>query len=1343
MDEEREKIQKLNTLLKLKQQELEKQFKEVEEQKNDINNKVETLLKERVDSILNENQKLKTAVQKLLEERQLLEAERAKALAEQKKRSELQSQLQLLQKQVASYASQNQSTTTTLDNSKIQEERRMIEEERKKLEEDKKKFEEDKKRLEDDKTKLTDEKNKYQQDKLKLDEIIEKLRKKKKSDGGRVLSMSPVIGTHTKTPSTPRSTLASVSESKPLQSVSSPTVPKIPTNLVQPGLQSLSLSNIPSELSDLEDDEEVDDNMKTPTSRKSMMSASTGKKKRVRNPMRRTMSNTGSPTTVEIPGTRQPTSLSRPTSMNLSARRSFSHIRPKSTTDGQLGDFAALQKEIARLDAIKAASQATPSKNNNKTTTSTTAPTSQPSTQTPTSPIKNATPSPSPSGNTLKSSSSSNSVPSTGMVQSTSGGSINTKIDKASSSSGGSATSPSTPVAPTPVPAPLLAIPTSFKLPPPRPNFDISKEKLPFLPEKLFEYSGIITQLNVSQNKLTELPEDIGKFLKLTELDVSSNHLKSLPSSFFNPNNSCCNTLKSLLLGGNLGIKIPSNITNFCNLSTLSLSRNGFSTVPKVIYSLNHLLHIDISFNKLKKISKKISGLSKLCTLIAHSNMIAEVPNEIGKCLDITYLDLKNNKISSLPTTIGNLKKLEELLLSNNNISNLPADFKLNNFPSLFKIDLFKNNLTKIPDTFLDGAENSVLEEIHLGRNKISTIPEKFWECQLISLEMKYNNIETISSSIGNLFKLAILDLSFNKIKIIPPELGQCAELITLNLAGNLIEELPDELRYVNRLKHLYLSYNRLKEIAFFEDTYYEELEELFLSGNFYFNKIPPQIITDNGPIIRSLFLNNLNLEEIPSEISSLRYLEQLDLSHNKIRTLPSQITQLRVLYSLDLSHNQLVNTPLVESLGEEYQDEEDGGDGDENQSSMTWDNVDWSYDLTSIEIIDFGYNKLERLPNGIDLLIERGIQVHYIGNPCAGDEYASIDKNYGKLWVTNPSVSNDSGKTATGGSGGLKSSRSAGNVPSNSSSSSSSFPQSISIGWSELVGRRTNQEDALCIAGVIGNVPTQSSGGQSSTTSSSSTPVHLFALFDGHAGRGAADFAAENFTETFLQKFQQDLKNPLKSLMDSFYSINDKFKEYTLTCKDPSIRQSGATAVAALVIGRDIYVANVGDARAVLYKGSSSGSSSSSSAAVPINNKDCRHFDSIVDSSSQVLRLSEEHRPDDEEERIRKDGGYVIDSRVNGYLGVSRSIGDFYIDPVICKPSGNKYTIPSNSNDVFLVMGCDGVWDEISDSEACSSILMNHKEHKNVHQLSSILRDEAYLLGSDDNISVVLIKLN
>eukprot|EP01125_Pyxidicula_operculata_P012041 TRINITY_DN3943_c4_g2_i2.p1 TRINITY_DN3943_c4_g2~~TRINITY_DN3943_c4_g2_i2.p1 ORF type:complete len:211 (+),score=43.12 TRINITY_DN3943_c4_g2_i2:243-875(+) len=202
------------------------------------------------------------------------------------------------------------------------------------------------------------------------------------------------------------------------------------------------------------------------------------------------------------------------------------------------------------------------------------------------------------------------------------------------------------------------------------------------------------------------------------------------------------------------------------------------------------------------------------------------------------------------------------------------------------------------------------------------------------------------------------------------------------------------------------------------------------------------------------------------------------------------------------------------------------------------------------------------------------------------------------------------------------------------------------------------------------------------------------------------------------------------KCLELAIVSLNKSFRRY-IKKKDVrnDVKHSGATGVAVLIVGDRIYAGNVGDARAVLYTGGD-----------PIDHS--THGINGSCKSENVIRLTKDHKPDDEEERVRAAGGYIMNSRVNGILGISRSLGDFYMHPwVIIDPYIFSCPLPKNE-DSFIIIGCDGVWDELSDEQACNIV---HRELRpnRCTEAAQKVRDYAYFLGSDDNISSVVIKLN
>eukprot|EP00953_Heterococcus_sp_UTEX-ZZ885_P024334 13317-Heterococcus_DN1.PRE.2 len=103
-----------------------------------------------------------------------------------------------------------------------------------------------------------------------------------------------------------------------------------------------------------------------------------------------------------------------------------------------------------------------------------------------------------------------------------------------------------------------------------------------------------------------------------------------------------------------------------------------------------------------------------------------------------------------------------------------------------------------------------------------------------------------------------------------------------------------------------------------------------------------------------------------------------------------------------------------------------------------------------------------------------------------------------------------------------------------------------------------------------------------------------------------------------------------------------------------------GSTAITVFLRQRKLYVANVGDSRAILC---CSGNSNSSNAANSSNG--FVSGTSSSSSSSRAVELSFDHKPNKPEERrrIQELGGRVVYSfgvpRVNGILAVSRAFGD------------------------------------------------------------------------------------
>lgn len=91
--------------------------------------------------------------------------------------------------------------------------------------------------------------------------------------------------------------------------------------------------------------------------------------------------------------------------------------------------------------------------------------------------------------------------------------------------------------------------------------------------------------------------------------------------------------------------------------------------------------------------------------------------------------------------------------------------------------------------------------------------------------------------------------------------------------------------------------------------------------------------------------------------------------------------------------------------------------------------------------------------------------------------------------------------------------------------------------------------------------------------------------------------------------------------------------------------------------------------------------------------------------------------------------------SRVCAILGVARALGDTFLQPMVtCVP--DVFEVSPNDYDL-LILACDGLWDVVSDREAAIVALSTD----DAGQAAKRLRDFAFARGSDDNISVLVVR--
>ncbi|PQJ09114.1 GTP-binding protein [Flavipsychrobacter stenotrophus] len=234
-------------------------------------------------------------------------------------------------------------------------------------------------------------------------------------------------------------------------------------------------------------------------------------------------------------------------------------------------------------------------------------------------------------------------------------------------------------------------------------------------------------------------------------------------------------------------------------------------------------------------IKEKLEGLkSNTKNVQLTSGRLKEVPIELNICTEIRYLDLFGNSIDEIPDWFYRFKKLEHLSLRNNTLKELPtivftlenikylnlSDNQIHeitghyfrNLMSIEKVDISYNQITSIPS---EKITYSKCNSLNIKGNKLQKFPTAVSEIHTLEkLDLSENNINSIEDdAFEGLENLIELDLSFNKLQYLPSSIGQLKKLKRLNLSGNEISSLPKEFENLTSLEFLDFNNNPIGRV--------------------------------------------------------------------------------------------------------------------------------------------------------------------------------------------------------------------------------------------------------------------------------------------------------------------------------------------------------------------------------------------------------------------------------------------------------------------------------------------------------------------------------------------------
>lgn len=239
--------------------------------------------------------------------------------------------------------------------------------------------------------------------------------------------------------------------------------------------------------------------------------------------------------------------------------------------------------------------------------------------------------------------------------------------------------------------------------------------------------------------------------------------------------------------------------------------------------------------------------------------------------------------------------------------------------------------------------------------------------------------------------------------------------------------------------------------------------------------------------------------------------------------------------------------------------------------------------------------------------------------------------------------------------------------------------------------------------------------------------------VYDGHGGPETARFINSNLFQHLKRFTSENQSMSVEVIKKAFQATEEGF--VSLVSKQwpmkPQIAAVGSCCLVGVVCSGTLYIANLGDSRAVL------GRLVKATGEVLAIQLSAEH-NACIESVRQELHST---HPDDSQIVVLKHNVW----RVKGLIQISRSIGDVYLKkaefnraPLYAKfrlrepfkrpilssdPSVSVHQL--QPHDQFIIFASDGLWEHLSNQEAVD-IVQNHQRNGSARRLIKVALQEA-----------------
>ncbi|KAE8663521.1 putative protein phosphatase 2C 64 [Hibiscus syriacus] len=287
---------------------------------------------------------------------------------------------------------------------------------------------------------------------------------------------------------------------------------------------------------------------------------------------------------------------------------------------------------------------------------------------------------------------------------------------------------------------------------------------------------------------------------------------------------------------------------------------------------------------------------------------------------------------------------------------------------------------------------------------------------------------------------------------------------------------------------------------------------------------------------------------------------------------------------------------------------------------------------------------------------------------------------------------------------------------------------------WYKDSGQHINGELSMAVVQANNLLEDQSQLESGCLSSHDSGPYGTFVgVYDGHGGPETSRYINDHLFQ-YLKRFTSEQQGMSVDVIRKAYQTTEEGFLSLVTKQwpmKPQIAAVGSCCLVGVICGGSLYVANLGDSRAVL------GRAVKATGEVLAIQLSAEHNVCIESVRQEMKSL----HPDDSQIVVLKHNVW----RVKGLIQISRSIGDVYLKKAEFnrEPLYKKFRLrepfkkpilsadPSTSvhqlqpQDQFVIFASDGLWEHLSNQEAVD-IVQNHPRSGSAKRLVKTALQEA-----------------